>query len=214
MQISRLHPAVQSSIHVVSMHMNKPAYLPFYLIAWAQKYVQRRNCSPPDLNPSAKEQGHIGRDETLVSRPSNHHNLHSICAMNLNKQHHGPPLHVTYYDTALIAGYHIPLIESEEYDPNAVPVSNYTVHLPLHPGPLQYVYYSECDQIVRWDSLETLQAISNALNESLFFTGRRKEKVPQSPPEMYMGGLNNWRDCGQPGYSMTWPRDIHVRVDL
>lgn len=79
--------------------------------------------------------------------------------------------------------------------------------------PLKFVYYTECDQIVRFDDEMTLQALSAASNNTCFFVGRRKEKRVDADPSNYMDGLGNWRECGVPGFSLTWPRDIHVMAD-
>ena len=54
---------------------------------------------------------------------------------------------------------------------------------------IQYVYYTECDQIVRYDTPVTLRALSLALNDTTFFTGRRREKSPVTPADDYMGGV-------------------------
>ena len=78
--------------------------------------------------------------------------------------------------------------------------------------PFRFIYYTEMDQIVRFDSVETFRALSAASNSSCFFTGRRKEKERDSEASDYMGQLTQWRECGEPGYSMTWPADVHVRV--
>ena len=83
---------------------------------------------------------------------------------------------------------------------------------PKHLKPFRFVYYTEMDQIVRFDSVETFKAISAASNSSCFFTGRRKEKERDSDAMDYMGSLSQWRECGEAGYSMNWPADIHVRA--
>jgi hypothetical protein len=86
-----------------------------------------------------------------------------------------------------------------------------TIH---HPYPaIKFVYYTESDQVVYYDSFETLRALSTASNDSTFFVGKRKEKGRESDPEDYMGTLNNWRECGVPGFSLTWPKDTMVRID-
>lgn len=79
--------------------------------------------------------------------------------------------------------------------------------------PLRYVYYTECDQVVRYDSNTTFTALTKASNESTFFVGRRKEKKRDSVPEEYMSDLNQWRECGAPGYSIDWPHSYHVQPD-
>ena len=50
--------------------------------------------------------------------------------------------------------------------------------------PIRYVYYTECDQIVRFDNDETFKALSVASNSSTFFVGRRKEKNRDTEPEV------------------------------
>ena len=71
--------------------------------------------------------------------------------------------------------------------------------------PLKFAYYSESDQIVYFDNPQTLHMMISAVNESAFFTGRRKEKAADSEPSRYMGGLNVWRECGASGYLLRWP---------
>lgn len=71
--------------------------------------------------------------------------------------------------------------------------------------PIKYVYFTESDQVVYFESISTLLALSAALNESVFFTGPRREKLYTSPPEQYMSGLDVYRTCGETGYTMKWP---------
>ena len=71
----------------------------------------------------------------------------------------------------------------------------------------------DTDQVVRFDEESTLAALSAASNNTCFFVGRRKEKRVDADPASYMEGLGNWRECGVPGFSLTWPRDTHVMVD-
>jgi hypothetical protein len=83
--------------------------------------------------------------------------------------------------------------------------------------PIRYVYYTEMDQVVRFDEEETLKALSLASNSTTFFSGRRKEKSRDSDPSAYMGGLDNWRNCGAPGYILKYPpvdnKNFHVLVE-
>ena len=76
--------------------------------------------------------------------------------------------------------------------------------------PIKYVYYTECDQIVRYDSI-TFQALSKASNESVFFVSKRREKRLDSSAVAYMSHLDYWRECGESGYSITWPEESIVR---
>ena len=79
--------------------------------------------------------------------------------------------------------------------------------------PIKFAYYTECDQVVYFDSPQTFQALSAASNATTFFVGRRKEKGRDSNPADYMGTLNQWRECGAPGFSLTWPKEAVVRAD-
>jgi len=242
--------------------MDKPAHLPFNLLAWGQDYVQRRNCPPEDASVddliSFREKRHFTTTEYLRNKSAEYYDLYGICNVNVHKHHHGAPYHVTFYDERLTAesGVNLTAVESlgdlvaesnslDEQPSNADSISslflvnrsvtapaiqeksqvglqggvntNVDMNMKLKGGskrePVKFVYYSECDQVVRFDTLTTLRAVSAALNDTTFFTGRRKEKRPESPPEEYMGGLEIWRNCGAPGYSMIWPRSNKVQVD-
>lgn len=106
--------------------------------------------------------------------------------------------------------------------PRGGPINvSYLSHLPKtkffqsHKGtPIKFVYYTECDQILKFDTEQTFLALSAASNDTTFFTGRRKEKNSESNPTDYMGGLTIWRECGIPGYSLSWPKSKHVYHDL
>ena len=51
--------------------------------------------------------------------------------------------------------------------------------------PLKHIYYTESDQIIHYDSIHTLHALTAATNQSTFFVPRRREKDPLtgSPPQ-------------------------------
>lgn len=78
---------------------------------------------------------------------------------------------------------------------------------------IRWVYFTESDQIVRFDSMQTMRAVSAATNQSTFFVGRRKEKNGESDPSDYMGTLDRWKDCGTAGYSMSWPQEHVIAID-
>jgi hypothetical protein len=81
-------------------------------------------------------------------------------------------------------------------------------------GPvIRYVYFTEADQTVHFDSLTTTRALSAATNDSTFFVGRRKEKNGESDPGDYLGHLDRWKDCGTSGYSMKWPQERVIQID-
>lgn len=156
--------------------------------------------------------------------------IYKMCNMNFTKFHHGGPVHVSFHRKSI---FHI---QSNEYTNESLLYfdkddafdienkykyrdsrNNHDVllgdeHLPVnYYHPIRYVYYSECDQIVRFDSLVTLKALTVASNETTFFVGRRREKLYSSEPSDYMGSLDSWRNCGVPGYSLYWPKDIFVQ---
>jgi hypothetical protein len=80
--------------------------------------------------------------------------------------------------------------------------------------PLEMIYFSESDQIVRFDDEVTFRAIAYATNETTFFTGRRKTKNEDSNPAAYMDHLGSWRQCGVPGFDFSWPTEgvVHKGV--
>lgn len=235
--------------------MEKPAHLPFNLLAWGQDYVQRRNCPPDDASVddllSLRETGHFASADYLRNKSIEYYDHYGICSTNVHKRHHGAPYHVTFYDERLTLGHGVNLTKVEslgdltaefsslESQPEMVdishlffvnnsstmsttaevaaeaPVANYSIdsNNERRRERVKFIYYSECDQVVRFDTLSTLRAVSAALNDTTFFTGRRKEKRPESAPEEYMNGLEIWRNCGAPGYSMIWPRSNKVQID-
>ena len=118
--------------------------------------------------------------------------LYQICSdKRLESQHRGGPVNVTHHRRA-----------GHQSGKNGT-----APHIPI-----RYVYYTEMDQVVRFDSPATFHALSRASNESCFFVGRRREKNRDSDAEDYMGTLDSWRECGEPGYSLSWPDDLVVRT--
>jgi hypothetical protein len=79
--------------------------------------------------------------------------------------------------------------------------------------PIKYVYFTESDQVVRFDSMATMRALTAASNSSCFFVGRRKEKNGLSAPDEYMRYLDSWRTCGASGYTLRWPKTAYVRKE-
>ena len=49
-------------------------------------------------------------------------------------------------------------------------IAGYPVRV-IHEHPLRYIYYTEADQIVRFDSIETLHAVKAASNATTYFLG-------------------------------------------
>jgi hypothetical protein len=174
--------------------MNKPSHLPFHLIAWGQSYIKHYNCYR-FYDRSIKELDHnkgflIGMvDQTKVPTSE----AYQICEQHSFPAPKGGPINVVYSQKA----------DNEEslFSPKYYLEKNQSSFVPL-----QYVYYTECDQIVKYDDMVTFTALSAATNESCFITGRRREKSVDSEPADYLGALNNWRECGSVGYSVSWPK--------
>lgn len=141
---------------------------------------------------------------------------YEICYPNAIAKSVGTPINVTYSkknEASFAGGVGVMPLNgtSSNSSSSGSSSSGARARRQAHFVPIKYVYFSECDQVVRFDDEMTLQALTAASNETCFFTGRRREKAVDSDPEAYMASLDNWRNCGVPGYSLHWPRDIHVQ---
>eukprot|EP01031_Cornospumella_fuschlensis_P030984 gene30984-37447_t len=209
--IQQLDSKVRQHINVVQFRLARPAFLPFHLLAWGQYFIKHHNChrfyksvsehTHSHNNVSARAPGshHLGfiEEEIDVDAIPKSVKEFEICLPQAITPYTGGPIQVLYMRKP--ANFIEKIFnKSHEHD--------HTTHMPL----LSYVYYTECDQIVYFDSPQTLEALTAASNETTFFTGRRKEKGKDSDPSDYMGGLNQWRECGSVGYSLTWPRSEYV----
>lgn len=78
--------------------------------------------------------------------------------------------------------------------------------------PIKFIYYTESDQIVRFDNITTLSALSDASNSTTFFVGRRKSKNILSEPDVYMDNLDSWRECCAAGSLLDYPvsNEVHL----
>lgn len=81
---------------------------------------------------------------------------------------------------------------------------------PIHKYPIKYIYYTEADQILRFDSLRTFDVITAATNDSFYLTGYRREKHWNSDPQDYMGSLDHGRKCGQECFRIEWPASKYI----
>jgi len=203
--LDALHPAIKDRVDIIQFNMNKPAHLPFHLLSWGQNYVQNHNCENYGksniipLKENHIEDIHDYHREKFEKKLTTEGDEYSICKDNVKQRQHGTPYQVVSHKKS-------PYYE-KIYKDNSL-----SGHLGKVAYPIRYVYYSENDQIVRFDSDATFYALSAACNDSTFFTGRRKEKLFTSDPIDYMGELVNWRNCGTPGWSMEWPQTRFVRV--
>lgn len=234
--LDKANPRIKEHVDLIHFRTNKPANLPFHLLAWGQAYMQNNNCKQGErkmlnVTDHSIEEGMITKNDTdhhndttissnssrrLFNRGLVAHtreeskNPYMICRDNVHKKHHGSAFEVLTHKPAShykdihdgSAGTKVsPLLTSPNLNDY-----QHTANYPLH-----FAYYSECDQILRFDSMETFHALSEASNDTTFFTGRRREKVVTSEPIEYMGSLDNYRNCGTPGYTIHWPRDSFVQ---
>ncbi len=151
--------------------------------------------------------GNIAYAEEDIFSPNS--DAFGLCNVDFTKHHHGGPITPIYHRKSWLHSTTEELQNISLYDsslhrsPEGHPINYY--------HPIRYVYFSECDQVVKFDSLSTLHALSSASNDTTFFVGRRREKSADSDENNYLSDLNSWRNCGQPGYSMHWPQDTVVR---
>lgn len=164
---------------------------------------------------------------------SNYSDAYRICSISLDRHHIGGPLLPIYHRRALIHRHEKEIHPNDQSDTDIYRNDDFfnykdktTVFKETRDGqshqyevpinyfaPMRYVYYSECDQTVHYDSMTTFEALTAASNDTTFFTGKRREKDGTSAPEDYLGSLNIYRHCGQKGYSLRWPKDHVVRHD-
>lgn len=201
---------IRHHTHVVQLKMDKPAHLPFHLLAWGQQFVKSHNCFHPGEHKKVKVEG--GSDTNVLE----------ICEDNaeyLMAQNKGGPVEVKHMFNFRAFPHVVSnttmqntLFSNAKWHANGAAGGKEEVKHLLH-KPFRFVYYTEMDQILRFDSEQTLLAISAASNSTCFFSGRRKEKNRDSSASDYMGQLTSWRECGEAGYSFTYPTDIKVRQD-
>ena len=92
---------------------------------------------------------------------------------------------------------------------------NHTFHFPVK-ALVKYVYYTESDELVYFEDLETLRVISEGSNGTCFFLGRRAErffdpkKSSTQRPEDYKLHYTQGRFCGKNGFELSF-QDSFVR---
>jgi hypothetical protein len=125
---------------------------------------------------------------------------YDICWPNFIAQSHQGPLKPVYLKKFYVSRSRYRRSTSAAAEP-ATNIKNSEDGKATSVGPMigpviRYVYFTEADQTVHFDSLTTMHAISAATNDSSFFVGRRKEKNGESDPGDYLGSLDRWKDCG------------------
>eukprot|EP01032_Pedospumella_encystans_P012089 gene12089-14008_t len=141
--------------------------------------------------------------------------VYEICAPNAITAPVGGPINVVYLKKWDINRHKAPRAGAHHHKNSTTISANTTTSVTTgtHAAAIKYVYFTESDQVVRYDGMETLRALTAASNESTFFVGKRREKARDSDPNDYMGSLNIWRECGTGGYSISWPKESVVRFD-
>lgn len=219
-------------VDVIEFELILPAHLPFNLLAWAQVFTQNYNCKalmrilniegigsteyksphyqrgtrrlaaskprPPKAekwplsNPNQTQSPFYFLTKAVMELPESIRSAYSICPVNFGRHHYGKQHYrVVYHKQSLMH--------------NLLHIDTLSPGWPNSFRPIQYIYYSECDQIVRFDNHDTLRAVSSASTNVTFITGRRREKRYDSDPAAYMGSLSAGRYCGEKGYSLHWP---------
>ena len=95
-----------------------------------------------------------------------------LCNVDFSKHHHGDPIIASYHRKALLHQTDLELANNTDFDRSRDGLIEGRPINFFHP--IRYVYYSECDQIVKFDSMATLHALTVASNDTTFFVGRRR----------------------------------------
>jgi hypothetical protein len=72
---------------------------------------------------------------------------------------------------------------------------------------IDYIYYTESDELVYFDNMDLMRGISLGSNETTMFLGRRREKFyrAEDPPELYAEGYFLGRiGCGSNLHELVW----------
>lgn len=150
-----------------------------------------------------------------------------ICHIHFASHHIGNPVRISYHRLSLIHRHdndtsstnnginpydNNPILDYHEKYTNFTDLDGSHYLVPINYfHPIRYIYYSESDQIVKFDNMETFRAITTASNDTTFFVGRRKEKSIDTNSKEYLSGLSNWRECGVTGFAIHWPNETFVQ---
>ena len=231
---------IKERVHIVQFQLEKPANLPFHLMGWLQTYIQTYNCKgfrsyPNPYNENyydyenitninynkgfGKKNFHLNHKISQSYINNDIHNpknseIYEICSINLLKNQYNGIIKVLFHQKSLIHTETKDLNESIRLvDFKSMNDKNEIYKVPLnYYHPIRYTYYTESDQIVKYDNYVTFQALSSILNDTTFVSGRRKEKNVDSNPKEYMSGLDIWRECGKDKYSFIYPNETLIRL--
>lgn len=171
--MAKLPASISSRVHIIQFQLNKNANLPFHLLAYGQQFVKHHNCrifNNTDLMERARFQDVFEICDTEASLAA------ELEMKKKNKHHRGRVFNqhgnITFYQ----------------------PSPTYTgARLDLE---IRYVYFTEADQIVHFENMDTLYGIASMTNITTFVLPRRREKIFPSPPELYNANLTEGRHCG------------------
>jgi hypothetical protein len=120
--------------------------------------------------------------------------LFEICYPNSIHNSYGTPFNVTYMfnpDKVDVEFFNLNITNSNLKENNDIYLQNKSDNNNNFSNEnnnlIKFVYYTESDQILKFDSDLTLDVLSSISNETTFFTGRRKEKNRDSDPKDYLG---------------------------
>ena len=239
--LARTDAHTRHHTHVVFLKMERPSNLPFHLLAWGQQFIRKHNCQTAKPHAAAADKIKSVQDsdtnvyeicDDTAEFLAGQHNggpVEPQYLMNFRSFPHVledtvPVLPLDAPDAATASA----AAASRKLSSAAAAAADKDTHKDKSKDrgvgghnnnkhalrkPIRFVYYTEMDQVLRFDSLQTLQAISTAANSSCFFSGRRREKDKDSSATDYMGQLTSWRECGEYGYGFTFPTDHIVQKD-
>lgn len=228
---------IRSRVTVLEFNVTKHVHQIFHLIVWTQHYLKVHNCwSYRRLNDIASHTSRkLSDDDTVPERVSRNlksppwwkgklrplyfnesafelsdtttaaktDDAYEICTPGAITRSYAAltPINVTFM-TPHATG-------QSRSSSDTVLLDGHPVR-PVHSHPIRYIYYTEADQIVRFDSIRTFDVITAATNDSFYLTGYRREKHWGSDPTDYMGSLDRGRVCGRECFRIAWPSSKHI----
>jgi hypothetical protein len=151
--------SIHRYIHVVQLELGRPAYLPFHLLAWGQQFgkslegIESLCCLSPFISFSfrtVREHNCVKVSEyKTIQKGHPNYELYDICD-NQSFRHKGTVIVTSYNKSSLSR-------EKEE----AVAAGTKTL------VPFKFVYFTESDQIVRFDSFKTMLTLMQVYTKYL-----------------------------------------------
>jgi hypothetical protein len=185
---------------VVRFHnIPRPSALPFHVLTWGQRFVLRHNCQRAEKSATyARAEASVGLrssvNATTGASPSHLFVKPDSSSFEVCKKYS-------------LSGGSTANVLKEHYYVASEP------RMRLRDQPIRYVYYTEMDQVVHFDSMDLFKAIYGATNGSIFFVAKRAERVcsESESPEDFDKSLY-FRTCGRKGYQLRWPDNNYVHV--